>query len=148
MNETVVPEPTSESIIASPPAARMRSIMVSRPKWRAASGRDTPRDLRDEDVERPEEALVVEDRRTQPRLEHPLLVVASTALGEPRNQPVQPVAVADPQLGRRPPEQLVAPPPDEGAEPVADVDEGGIAHPCNRDRLLGLGQAGGKHFRR
>jgi DNA-binding Lrp family transcriptional regulator len=133
----------------APPSVRIDGQVVPpRDPGHGALGADLPRDLCDEDVQRSEEALVVEDRRTQRRLEHPLLVVASTALGEPRDQPVQPVAVTDPELGRRPPEQLVAPPPDEGAEPVADVDERRVAHPCDRDRLLGLGQAGGKRFRR
>ena len=77
------------------------------------------------------------------RLELALLVMAPAAPRESRDHPVQPVAVADSEIGGRSPEQLFPRLSDQVAEAVAHVDERGVAHPRDHHSLLGLG-----HIRR
>jgi hypothetical protein len=82
--------------------------------------------------------------RTRPRgLELALLVMAAAPLREPRDEPVKPVAVADPEIRCRSAEQRLARLPDQLAEAVVHVDQRGVAHPRDHDRLPGLGHVRG-----
>jgi hypothetical protein len=74
------------------------------------------------------------------RLEDAPLAVAAAALGEPVDQPVEPGPVADPELVGRAADDLVPPPPDQRAEPVAHLDHHRVARPRDRDRLCRLGE--------
>ena len=92
----------------------------------------------------------VELCQTRPlrRLEHPLLAVAAAALREAVDQPVEAGAIADPDIGGRPAEYLLARQADELAEPVAHLDHHRVTRTGDCHGLHRLGEIARERSRR